>query len=292
MVGNALVCGQCGAGLPPADAQGRSVCVYCGAIHGPTEPNETASAAPVGTRGWLDSGDPARIPLTEEAVLALLRQHFDGMNSILLCPHVPPSRDRAVRCCYADHLPPNERVLALHDTPHSDGEHDGFIVTATRVCWRNPEEAPRSREWRSVDPGILFVEGTGLYVGDDEAIVIDDPDILDAIANAFHVLAFSGAPPSSTTLLRVKPEEPELGATTKKRTTNPRTAKAKQKGGEHRSATIPPPCATSYVAYASHARTTGPDCSCWRCHTPLYDTTPQCAYCGAEPMSTGWLRTG
>jgi hypothetical protein len=56
-------------------------------------------------------------------------------------------------------------------------------------------------------------------------------------------------------------------------------------------ASPPPPSTTSFANYASHAEANGPDHACWHCRTPLYATTPQCAYCGALPKKRkGWLR--
>ena len=299
MVDSALACGECGAGLPPPDYLGSSACVYCGTEHlSLTTAQSWSDAHRVERPSWHDCGDAARIPLTEDAVLDLLRQHFADADSVFVCPHVPPPEEHAARHVHAVHLPARERILALHDrTGVLGGGHEGFVVTAKRICWKNPGEPARSVQWKDIDPDQLYIDGPRLFLGHD-AIELSGSDVQDACANAFHVLALSGLPPQPLASGRVlaRDTSPSLDDVDQSGVVS--CATAHESSSElpvisvRRSATPPPPHTTSYFAYASHAQTSAPDCSCWHCHTPLYETTPQCAFCGAEPKPTGWLRTG
>ncbi|MDF2694603.1 MAG: Twin-arginine translocation protein TatA [Labilithrix sp.] len=303
MVDSALACGQCGAGLPPPDAAGNSACVYCGAEHRSPRSNGILTAALAERPSWHDCKDAARIPLTEDAVLDLLRQHFADVDSISVCPHVPPNREAAVRRAYAAHLPARERILALYETgrainPIDTTLHEGFVVTAKRICWRNAFDAAHAIKWNDVDPDRLFLDDQRLFLGDEphDAVVLAEPELQDACANAFHVLALSGLPPLSVAsgLVAARDTRPDFddseqsGLVLRPPTLGSADTEAP---ASHHSATPPPPHTTSFFAYASHAQAQAPDCCCWHCHTPLYATTPQCAYCGAEPAPTGWLRT-
>jgi hypothetical protein len=318
----ALTCRQCGAGLPPPDVSGNSACVYCGTEHRSERTrqvtveyarsrqdvleHERVLAAALAERpSWHDCKDAARIPLTEDAVLDLLRQHFADVESISVCPHVPPNRESAARHAYYGQLPPRERILALYETRRSVSAlgvtlHEGFVVTSKRVCWRNAFEPPRSIPWSDVQTDHLLLDGQRLFLGDevDESIVLTEPEVQDACANAFHVLALSGlsalaeSPLGSGHLLVSDAQvdfDEESGLV--RRPLMLGTTDTEAPVAVRRGATPPPPHTTSFFAYASHAQAQAPDCYCWHCHTPLYESTPQCAYCGAQPSPTGWLRT-
>lgn len=280
---NALACGECGAGLPPPDASGTSSCVYCGAEHRERSSEVLAAAirppqsggTPVSDRpSWHDGEDAASIPMTEDAVLPLVRQHFGDAHSVYVCPHVPPKKEQAARRAHAAHLPARERVLALYDATWLGGGDEGFVVTSKRLCWKNARQPACFILWHEVDPERLWVEPGRVIIG-DSAILVSEEAVLDACANAFHVLALSGhlwghaaAPQASGIHQHVTPIPSKMQAT-------------------------PPPAhTTSYHHYASQAELQGPDCRCWHCRTPLYESAPQCSYCGAFPKKKGWLRTG
>lgn len=315
---NALACAQCSAGLPPPDSMGRSWCVYCGTEYGSDRaralfdelPPLSERASPV-RESWHDGEDAARIPMTDDAVLHLLRQHFDSIESVFVCPHIPPRKEQAARHVHSGHLSSRERILALCDASRLGTGDIGFLITSRRLCWRNMGETALSIEWRDFDPDLLYVGGGQLFVGND-GIHITDEALLDACANAFHVLALSGLPPSARTmpsgavprdtspdatpvpfpspLASGVTEESFVGRRPVFRTDpmifDPRPALHAQ-----------PPSAShatsSYVAYASHvAVPPRTDFSCWHCKTPLHAKSPQCAFCGAKPKKKGWLRAG
>ncbi|HVJ93255.1 MAG TPA: hypothetical protein VM580_25815 [Labilithrix sp.] len=243
--------------------------------------------------------DAARIPMTEEAVLELLRLHFADTETIFVCPHVPPTKEHVARRTHVIHLPPNERILALYDPSLVGDGHDGFVVTAERICWKNPSEPASSIQWRDLDPDQLSIdlEGHRLLLGDD-GIVLTESEVQNACANAFHVLALSGVRwrtasgvvPRDTAHDELASPDSEADVITKRQPWTSPSEPPADTAVMRRSATPPPPHTTSFFAYASHAQRQSPDCTCWHCHTPLYETTPQCAFCGAEPKATGWLR--
>jgi len=264
-------------------------CLQCGAAQPSARSDVRLEAASNERPSRHDCEDAARIPLTAEAVLELLRQHFADVDSIFVYPYVPPTKEEAARLVYVGQLPRHEPILALYDTQHvlDASVHEGFVVTPARICWKNPGEAAVSIPWSDLDPDHLYVDGLRLFLGSD-GLLLTQPEVQDACANAFHVLALSGLPPRpmASGHMPARDTSPDLSATADE------GDESGLRAPPRRSATPPPPHTTSYFAYASHAQSQSPDCSCWHCHTPLYESTPQCAFCGAEPKPTGWLRTG
>ena len=280
---SALACGQCGAGLGPPDPAGRSTCIYCGAEHRSDRSSEVLRAALAQTNREsgvcaaaeepLSSEDLARIPMTDEVVLTLLREHFAtsaGSGRVFICPHILRKKEDAARRAHALHLPERERILALYDATLLGSGEEGFLVTSRRLCWKNAGQPAYAIEWRDVDPDQLEPDREKLYIGTD-ALDVGDVEVLEACAYAFHVLALSGTPPRARA----------SGVA-------PKNASARASSAF---ASPPPPSTTSFANYASHAEANGPDHACWHCRTPLYASTPQCAYCGALPKKRkGWLR--
>jgi hypothetical protein len=138
------------------------------------------------------ASEAARIPLTDEAVLALLRQHFAGIDSLYLCPSIPGKKELAARGVHARHLPSHERVLALFDDTIFGSGDEGFVVTAQRVCWKNIGGRPSMIEWQHIDPDRMYADRRKLVLGAGAIEVTgDDESVIEACEQAFHVLAFS-----------------------------------------------------------------------------------------------------
>jgi hypothetical protein len=234
--------------------------------------------------GALAGEDAARIPMTDEAVLTLLREHLvisADCGRVLVCPHILPKKEQAARRAHAIHLPDGERILALYDATWCGTGEEGFLVTSRRLCWKNANGPAYSIEWRDLEPDQLETDRNRLFIGTD-VIVIADEDVLDGCANAFHILALSGMPPRSAGSEGAKTHN---GRDARRTSPLPPRASAL--------ASPPPPHTTSFARYASHAESVTPDHACWHCRTPLYADTPQCAYCGVLPKKRkGWVRAG
>ncbi|MEA2748830.1 MAG: hypothetical protein QOI41_2973 [Myxococcales bacterium] len=250
------------------------------------------------------AGDAARIPMTDEAVLALVRLRCDGIDSVYLCPNVPGKKELAARSVHARHLPSDERVLALFDDTVFGLGDDGFLLTSQRLCWKNVGGRPQMIEWRHVDPERMYRDRHQLVLGTGAIEVSGDESIIDACEQAFHVLAFSARVPQSAVarsgvVLSGNADEsgrhdaPGTTGTTgdpqERESTRP-TFRPSRPAVSH--ATRPPPHAVSYDSYVVHASSQkSPKFACWQCQTPLHWNTPQCSHCSAWPMPQGWLRT-
>jgi hypothetical protein len=194
-----------------------------------------------------------------------------------LAPFVPAARERGARRMHYAHLPPDERVLALFDATAFGSGEEGFVVTTRRLCWKNPAAPARMVEWHDIDAEAIYGDGENVFVASDVLRVGPDASLLQACLDVFYVFAISArpappaAPSSSGVVLAMPPVEPRV----------------------HLQTTAPPPAGVSYAAYVAHASSQPPPSwACWKCSTPLFRTTPQCARCGARPAPFGWLRTG
>ena len=277
-------------------------------------------------QGGLISGsceDAARIAMTDEAVLALLKQHFTGAESTSLCPSIPGKKELGARAVHARHLPSDERVLMLHDDTVFGTGDDGFLVTSRRLCWKNSGGRPHMIEWQQLDPDRMYADKRTLVLGPHAIEITGDESVMEACERAFHVLALSArtpdaavarsgialvhatdssaafpraASPSGRPMTEPMPQRPSNRPTL--RPSHPPTLESaiapalREPRRAVANATPPPPHAVSYDSYVVHAHAQrGPAFACWCCSTPLYWNTPQCARCNALPTPQGWRRT-
>ncbi len=254
-------------------------------------------------RNQRPEADAARIPITDEAVLALLRQHLTRGDAMVLCPNIPGKKEMVARKVHARHLPTSERVLALYDDTVFGSGDEGFLVTSHRLCWKNAgaTRRPQTIAWRELDPDAMYADRNKLVLGVDAielSVEADDSAIamLEALEEVFHVLAFSAradAAPAALAATRssdrptFRPSSPPVPLESEvvpRSDRRPPVANAKE--------TAPPPHAITYASYVTHASSQrSPKFECWHCHTPLHWQTPQCARCDALPSPQGWLRS-
>jgi hypothetical protein len=279
-----LTCEECGAYLPTL-VDGAAQCPHCGTEHLARTGESFAFNEPTTERTLpLDrpshaGEDAARIPMTEEAVLDLVRRHFGALGSVYFAPSIPEKKELSARRAHIVHLPDPERILALYDGSMFGNADGGFIITTKRLCWKNKNDTACTILWRDIDPDRLFLDGRRLFI-DDDALTIPDDDLIESCMDAFHILALSARPVASGHMPISAPSLPEPAESTP----SAWFARAMTPG------TPPPPHTASYLGYASKAEKASPACMCWHCHTPLHASTPQCGYCGAAPKKNGWRK--
>jgi hypothetical protein len=139
----------------------------------------------------MEDFDAARIPMTDEAVLALLRQHLTGIDSMYFRPAIPGRKEMAARAVHARHLATDEPVLALFDDTVFGSGDEGFVVTSQRLCWKNAKGRPHMIEWQHIDPDRMYADRLRLLFGAGDLEISSDESIILALEEAFHVLAFS-----------------------------------------------------------------------------------------------------
>lgn len=299
-----LTCEECGAYLP-AIIDGAATCPHCGTEHlartgeHRTMANEPSFNEPTTEKNLpLDrpshaGEDAARIPMTEEAVLDLLRRQFGSLGSVFFAPNIPEKKESSARRAHIVHLPDPEKILALYDGSMFGNADGGFIITARRLCWKNKNDTACTILWRDIDPDRLFLDGRRLYI-DDDALTIPDDDVIESCMDAFHVLALSARPMASGHMPVSAPSVPRIEESSPSawflRAAEPLSVRAQTSSGAV--GTPPPPHTASYLGYASKAEKATPACMCWHCHTPLHASTPQCGYCGAAPKKNGWRKAG
>src|SRR4051812_47693707 len=124
--------------------------------------------------------EAARIPMTDEAVLGLLRRHFAGAESTSLCPSITGQKELGARAVHARHLPTDERVLMLYDDTVFGSGDDGFVVTSRRICWKNAGDRAHMIEWQAVDPDRMYADRRRLVLGAHAIEITGDEAIVEA----------------------------------------------------------------------------------------------------------------
>ena len=283
------ICEDCGAEMPES-IDGAAMCPRCGIEH----LSETGEFAAITERSLPSSShageDAARIVMSEEAILGLLGRHFGALGAAFVAPSIPARKEEAARRAHIVHLPPTEPILALYDSTMLGSGDEGFVVTARRLCWKNLNGPAYSILWRDLDPERLFVDGGRLSVEDDIIRVVDE-DVLEACADAFHVLALS-AKPQQSGHMPVALENASTGETPSAwflRAADPISRRPPLTTSIAVEAKLTPTPSTSYLGYSDKAVST-PAHTCWHCYTPLHATTAQCGYCGAAPKKHGWRK--
>ena len=150
----------------------------------------------------------ARIAMTDEVILALFR---DAGFALHLAPMIPDASERRLREAWGE-LDDDERVLALHVSDGLGADGEGFAVTATRLAWKNAGERARSVAWAELDADRMYVDGDTLFFdgqgGGAHLRLPADDAVLDAIVDAFYVLALSAnAGPDESQTILVAPAE-------------------------------------------------------------------------------------
>jgi hypothetical protein len=272
-------------------------------------PEDAATSPPSDALASSPAGEGARIALTDEAVLGLLRRHFTGAPAMYLCPTVPGKKELAARAVHARHLPTDERVLALFDDTVFGSGDDGFLVTSQRLCWKNVAEKPHMIEWHEIDPDRMYADRSKLVLGSEAIELSGEEAVIEACEEVFHVLAFSARTASTSTksgmFLSDAHAQPAGVRASDRPTYRPSHPPMLESGTVPKAdpkppitnanaiETRPPPHAVTYASYVVHASSQqGPSFACWQCHTPLHWSTPQCARCSALPTPQGWQRTG
>lgn len=152
--------------------------------------------------------------LTDDHVLAHLRQRLTGADSTWMHPAIPPKKLANVRKLHAAHLPAGEEVLAIYDGTAFGSAKDGFIVTSRRVCWKNVMEPAQFLEWHHIDPDEVWVDEKSITVGRAklETLYGADDDGLYAWSETLVTLATSARPELAKRYEQEeRPREPDPG---------------------------------------------------------------------------------
>jgi hypothetical protein len=293
----ALVCSHCCAPLTPPVGREPIRCRFCGTYHVPPAPPVVDFDDDDDDDDFDEDDDDETIPMTDDAVLALLREHFNGIDPLYLYPSLPQKKERNVRRIHAAHLPPHEYILAIYDDTVFGSAEEGFVVTSRRLCFKNISESPQMLDWRTVDPDDIYQEGSKIAVGRArlDTVIGEDSPLFDACETVFPILARSAKKAAASPAQAAKPV-PQ----------GPVSAGHPPAAQQGHGGYGPPP--SGYGAYgppsAGHGQggympvqqpypqqqAAGPVFACWHCRTPLHWQSPHCARCGARPGPQGWPR--
>lgn len=98
----------------------------------------------------------------DQLVRDLIPAHEQGLH---LAPDLPERLVRKVREVHHQHLPPPERILVIYDDTVFGGGADGFVLTDTRLCWKNFLEHARQVTLEDLSPDEVTLEDGRVSIG-------------------------------------------------------------------------------------------------------------------------------
>jgi hypothetical protein len=119
---------------------------YVPADHGPYRSTAGASAA------------------REPRVVSLARRYLGEVEPMYYDPAIPPAKLANALAIHAVNFAAGERVAVLYDDTVFGGAKDGFLVTPSRLCWRNFSEDPAMLEWTAIDPERISYETNRVHL--------------------------------------------------------------------------------------------------------------------------------
>ncbi|APR85392.1 Twin-arginine translocation protein TatA [Minicystis rosea] len=262
-----------------------------------------------------DFEDEDVIPMTDAAVLELLRERCAGEGSFYLAPSIPARKERTVRALHAAHLPPNEPILALYDGTVFGSADDGFVLNAWRLCWKNFTEAPQVLLWHQIDPDRIRVDGNKIHIraATIETYLPDGSDFMDVLEEVFPILARS-ARKATTASPRAATPAPQPVTPPPHGAYGPPSMQGHAPGGYgpppsmHGQGYGPPPMQQGGYGpppmhgghgppmHGGHGGYGPPQAQpvygCWHCRAPIHWQSARCMRCGASPGPQGWPRIG
>lgn len=290
----ALTCSHCCAPLPPPTGN-TAVCRFCGMAHflapaARAEPEDDFDE----DDDFEEDDDDEIIPMTDEAVLGLLRDHFSGMDSFYMPPAIPAKKERNVRVLHAVHLPPHEAILGLYDGTVFGAADDGFVITARRLCYRNIMEAPGMRPWEVVPADDISIEGQHIVLGSItiQTIATEGSGLLDAVEEVFPVLARSAKKAAKGAPAPAQQGYPQQGYPQQGYPQQGYPQQGYPQQGYPQQGYPQqgyPPASQGGYGYPA-AAPQQPLFGCWHCRVPLHWQSPRCGRCGAMPGPGGWPR--
>lgn len=85
-------------------------------------------------------------------IVAVARRWLGGSTGVFFAPHVPPLEESGARGAHGAYLLESEPVLVLYDATLLGTGENGFVVTSSRLCWKNLLDHPRQIAWGELDP--------------------------------------------------------------------------------------------------------------------------------------------
>jgi hypothetical protein len=111
-----------------------------------------------------DAGGSPEV-LAPDVLRALAREHLAGVDDVHVEPDIPPRKLRGARETHALHLLLEEPVVLLYDATFLGGAEHGFVVTPSRLCWKNYLDHPRSARWDDLAHVEISVRGSNIELG-------------------------------------------------------------------------------------------------------------------------------
>ena len=117
--------------------------------------------------------------------MAHLENSF-AQNDLHLAPDIPLDKEGTVRMTHQAHLPDSESIVAIYDDTVLHSAKTGFVLTPTRICWKDVLQYPQYILWENLDVGELRLEGNKIALMQTEISFSLNGHIMRRLASFFR----------------------------------------------------------------------------------------------------------
>jgi hypothetical protein len=124
-------------------------------------------------------------------LVSLARSYLGEVEPMYYCPAIPPAKLSSARAVHAASLAPDEPVAVLYDDTVFGSAKDGFLVTPSRLCWKNFDEAPAAMEWAAIEPERVRCDANRVHLAEGTVRLTAAQDYItpSRVADLFQAIA-------------------------------------------------------------------------------------------------------
>ncbi|MFT3773874.1 MAG: hypothetical protein QM820_51550 [Minicystis sp.] len=97
-------------------------------------------------------------------LVSITRRFVGEVDGMYYLPSIPRKKLDNVRLTHADHLPDEEPIAVLYDDTVFGSAAEGFVLTPSRLCWKNLAAPPAMMAWGAINPDLVVSDGNVVYV--------------------------------------------------------------------------------------------------------------------------------
>jgi hypothetical protein len=131
--------------------------------------------------------------LEPERLVQLARSHLGEVDDVFYLPAIPPAKLERARAAHAVHLPVGEAVAVLYDDTVFGSAEEGFLITPSRLCWKNLAEEAAHVLWSDLRPEAVAVRSGVVLVGENGPRLASHSELLGPTARLFAAIAAEAA---------------------------------------------------------------------------------------------------
>jgi hypothetical protein len=129
-------------------------------------------------------------------LVALARAHVGEVEHIYFHPAIPAAKLANARLVHGAELGLVDPIAVLYDDTLFESARDGFVLTPSRLAWKNLADEPATVEWSVIDPERVVASSAGVRVMGWELRVTAGPAFAARVASLVAAAAEEARKPS------------------------------------------------------------------------------------------------